>query len=359
MDPTALVTGDATIHVDLPPAALSDPAAGVASALTSRLLRWCPDLGGILLSYGDVELVRGNNDINRTSTSSDGSSAAAATKGGGKGKSESSSEKGSSSDDGKFVVAAGSSSSSAEISDYFAFVRVAALVRRALVFAPTAPMRLEGTVARVGGDYVGVLALGVFSAAIGGSALSNRYELSDVEVEVGVESGEKEDEGETEASAAPAASKKATAAPKRKKKKTKAWVLKSDRSQRLVEGTRVLFDVARVRRSDGGFVSILGSLDADGTGVVGASGVGGGISGDVVGSGGSVALKSKKKEKKKERSESSPLPATDAAADADAVPHEKPSSKRTKTISSSKGDEKKKKEKEKEKEAKKNKKAKK
>ena len=246
MNPAALVKGPATINVDLPPAALATPAAGVASALSKRLLRWCPDLGGVLLSYGSVELVGSHS-----------------------GKSE-----------GKNGTREGAEGSSAEISDYFGFVRVAAAVGDALVFAPTPGMRLEGTVARVGGDYVGVLALGVFSAAVGGAALSGRFDLEDVAVEEAGEAGEAAGAEEEEVAAAAAAAANTAAKTPRStttKEKTvtrKAWVCKADRSHRLVEGARVLFDVARVRRSDGGFVSISGSLESASSGVVGARGVG-------------------------------------------------------------------------------------
>ena len=102
-----------------------------------------------------------------------------------------------------------SSSSSAEISDYFGFVRVAAAVGDALVFAPSPGMRLEGTVARVGGDYVGVLALGVFSAAVGGEALSRRFELEEVAVRGGEEGRRGE---EAAAAAAGEAARRATGA---------------------------------------------------------------------------------------------------------------------------------------------------
>lgn len=246
MNPAVLVNGPATINVDLPPAALASPAAGVSSALSKRLLRWCPDLGGVLLSYGKLQLV------------------------------------GSHSDKGSGKKGTKEAANSAEISDYFGFVRVAAAVSDALVFAPTPGMRLEGTVARVGGDYVGLLALGVFSAAVGGVALSSRFELEEVAVEE-----EEEVKGEEEAKAATATAtatgteveggkKQKTTTTKTKKTKTvmkKAWVCKADKSHRLIEGARVLFDVARVRRSDGGFVSILGSLENASAGVVGARGV--------------------------------------------------------------------------------------
>lgn len=239
MNPAALVKGPATINVDLPPAALASPAAGVGSALSKRLLRWCPDLGGVLLSYGDVQIACSDGYRSRS-------------QGSGKREGEGSSSNG----------------NSAEISDYFGFICVAAAVADALVFAPSPGMRLEGTVARVGGDYVGVLALGVFSAAVGGAALSSRFELEEVAVEV-------EEEGATEGGVEGGGEEET----KRKTSKTsktvlkKAWVCKTDKSHRIIEGARVLFDVARVRRSDGDFVSILGSLESPSAGVVGARGV--------------------------------------------------------------------------------------
>lgn len=313
MNPAALVRGPATINVDLPPAALAAPAAGVASALSKRLLRWCPDLGGVLLSYGSVELLGSHS-----------------------GKREGKNSKGEGAEEG--------GNNSAEISDYFGFVRVAAAVGDALVFAPCPGMRLEGTVARVGGDYVGVLALGVFSAAVGGAALSGRFDLEDVEVE-------EEEAVEEEVEAAAAADEAATKTSKTsKKKKTvttmkKAWVCRADRSHRLVEGARVLFDVARVRRSDGGFVSITGSLESGSSGVVGAQGVGAAAASPAPASASAPAAK-KSKSTKSGIPSAAPTPASAAANG---------SSKRKKAEAGSaeKKKEPKKKEKEKEPEAKK------
>ena len=277
MNPAALVKGPATVNVDLPPAALASPAAGVTSALSRRLLRWCPDLGGVLLSYGSVELFGSH---------------------GGKTKSK----------NGKRE---GANNSSAEISDYFGFVRVAAAVSDALVFAPTPGMRLEGTVARVGGDYVGDLVLGVFSAAVGGAALSGRFELEEVAVEVEVE----EEAVEGEAAEEEVEGAKKTKKTKTKSKKTvmkKAWVCKRDKSHRLVEGQRVLFDVARVRRSDGGFVSILGSLENASSGAVGARGVSAAAPSSVPAPAPS-AKRSKSKSEKKSAPSVAPAPAPAAA----------------------------------------------
>jgi DNA-directed RNA polymerase I subunit RPA43 len=269
MNPAALVRGPATVNVDLPPAALASPAAGVALALSRRLLRWCPDLGGVLLSYGSVELVGGSHSGKTGSTNEK-------REGGGT-----------------------SSGGSAEISDYSGFVRVAAAVGDALVFAPSPGMRLEGTVARVGGDYVGVLALGVFSAAVGGEALSRRFELEEVAVEA---------EGAAAAAAAGEAAKGPQAPSRAGKTATeRAWVCKADRSHRLVEGARVIFDVARVRRSDGGFVSILGSLESTSSGAVGARGVG--AAADAAAPSSASAPSAKKKGKSEKRSAPSAAPA--------------------------------------------------
>ena len=288
MNPAALVKGPAIISVDLPPAALASPAAGVASALSKRLLRWCPDLGGVLLSYGSVELVGSHS---------------------GKGEGRK----------GKEAEETERNSSSAEISDYFGFVRVAAAVGDALVFAPTPGMRLEGTVARVGGDYVGVLALGVFSAAVGGAALSGRFDLEEVEVEE-EEAAEEAAAGEEqeEEVAGAAAAKKAKTTTKKKKKSTvtrkKAWVCRADRSHRLVEGARVLFDVARVRRSDGGFVSILGSLESASSGAVGARGVCGAAAAAAAPAASSLPASAPSAKKGKSSKSSSTAPAPAAAA---------------------------------------------
>ena len=63
MDPSALSAGRAVFTLDLAPAAAGAGAAGALAgakaALARRLLRWSPDLGGVLLGIKDERLVGG------------------------------------------------------------------------------------------------------------------------------------------------------------------------------------------------------------------------------------------------------------------------------------------------------------
>jgi len=63
MDPAALAAGPATFQLDLTPSAgssgLAGALAGARATLARRLLRWNPDLGGVLLGIRDERLVGG------------------------------------------------------------------------------------------------------------------------------------------------------------------------------------------------------------------------------------------------------------------------------------------------------------
>ena len=185
LDPATLVTARASLTVDLHPSSLADPAAGVRAALAARLLAWCPDLGGVLLAYEEPRL----------------------------------------------------DPAPARVRAATGFVRATA-TSRVTLFRPRPGALLPATVAATGADYVGLLVLGAFNAAVG-AARARRF--------------------------APPAEAGG------------AWVARDDPAHTLVEGADVLFRVLRVR-SDGGYVSLVGSLDGPGTGEVGraAAAAGGG-----------------------------------------------------------------------------------
>lgn len=173
MDPATLVTGVASLTVDLHPSSLADPCAGVRAALAARLLAWCPDLGGVLLAYDEPSL----------------------------------------------------DPAPARVRETTGFVRAKAAARVTL-FRPRPGALLPAAVAATGTDYVGLLVLGAFNAAVGARRAA-RF------VPPAVAGG--------------------------------AWVARDDPAHTLAEGTAVVFRVLRVR-SDGGYVSLVGSLDGPGTG---------------------------------------------------------------------------------------------
>ena len=178
MDPAALVTGTATVTVDLHPSSAGDAPTAVSSALARRLLTWCPDLGGVLLAAGEPDL---------------------STAGG-----------------------------VGTVRPLSGFVRVIAAAPVTL-FRPRPGARLPATVSRVGADYVGLHVLGAISGAVPAARLTRVF------------------------------------SPPRGD--SAAWVSTADPSHTLTEGTPVLFRVVRVR-SDGGYCSLVGALDVEGTGEV-------------------------------------------------------------------------------------------
>ena len=124
MDPAALVTGTATVTVDLHPSSVGDAPTAVASALARRLLTWCPDLGGVLLAAGAPDL----------------------TPSGGVG----------------------------TVRPLSGFVRVTAAARVTL-FRPRPGARLPATVSRIGADYVGLHVLGAISGAVPAARLTRVF----------------------------------------------------------------------------------------------------------------------------------------------------------------------------------------
>lgn len=119
----ATVTARFTLH--LHPSKTQDVMAGVREQLNMGLLRHSEDLGGVVLAYSDMRVAGG----------------------------------------------------SARLHPYFPFLAVTATAR-ATVFRPRKGQHLVGRVIKVGADYVGLLVLGVFNAAIGAQRIRREFKCS-------------------------------------------------------------------------------------------------------------------------------------------------------------------------------------
>lgn len=109
------------VRMALPAACLSDIRSGIDSVLASYLMRWRDDIQGVLLSFSHVELAQDSARVG----------AAAAM---------------------HFDVRA-----------------------QALVFRPAVGMLLDGVVAKVASDHIGLLVSGVFNASISGDSLTQGH----------------------------------------------------------------------------------------------------------------------------------------------------------------------------------------
>jgi DNA-directed RNA polymerase I subunit RPA43 len=216
----ALRSVRARFTLDLHPSRMADVGAGISDQLDAQLLRFSEDLGGVPLAYSAVRRVP----------------AAAAT-----------------------------------VSAYYAYVRVA-VEATALVFRPRVGARLAGRVIKVGSDYIGLLVLGVFNAAIPRDAIRREFAPD---------------------AAAPAEEPR--------------WVSRKHPGHAIGLGDDVRFELSGVSDA-GGFFSLAGALEAADTGEARFL-----ESRGVSTSGKAAAAASGKKQKRAEREA-----AADGDADADA-----------------------------------------
>ena len=109
------------VRVSLPAACLGNVRAGVDCVLASYLMKYREDINGVMLSFSDVELAQGSARVGDMAMM-------------------------------HFDVRA-----------------------QALVFRPAVGMLLQGVVAKVAGDHIGLLVSGVFNASISGDTLTEGY----------------------------------------------------------------------------------------------------------------------------------------------------------------------------------------
>jgi len=220
MEAALLCSVRARFTLDLHPSRMADVGAGISDQLDAQLLRFSEDLGGVPLAYSAVRRVP---------------------------------------------------SAAATVSAYYAYVRVA-VEATALVFRPAVGARLAGRVIKVGTDYLGLLVLGVFNAAIPRDAIRR---------ELGPDA------------AAPAEEPR--------------WVSRKHPGHAIGLGDDVRFELSGVSDA-GGFFSLAGALEAADTGEARFL-----ESRGVSTSGKAAAAASGKKQKRAEREA-----AADGDADADA-----------------------------------------
>ncbi|KAK9914793.1 hypothetical protein WJX75_000622 [Coccomyxa subellipsoidea] len=176
MDERALRRCKARFALDLHPSHCSDAMAGVKEQLNAWLLRWNHDVGGVMLSYSNPTL----------------------------------------------------ETAQARIHPYFPYFHVDVAAEMDL-FSPAPGHTITGQVNKIGTDYIGLLVLGIFNAAIGHQNIRAEFQHSAMD---------------------------------------NSWVSKRESSHCIKEGTNVIFTVHTVQ-NEGDFFSLTGKLDGAWTGAVG------------------------------------------------------------------------------------------
>lgn len=175
MQQEALETLTALFTIDLHPSRLHDVPAGVKEQLNAQLLKYSDDFDGVVISYSNERILKRDPFVGT----------------------------------------------------YFPYFRVE-VQARVLVFKPTPRSLLTGKVIKVGSDYIGLLVLDVFNAAIGRDSIRKEFNM----------------EGTSD-----------------------AWVSRKHPEHRLAVGSSVKFTVESVQ-DQAGFFSIVGSLQDHCTGEV-------------------------------------------------------------------------------------------
>lgn len=166
----------ARFAIDLHPSHCSDAMGGVQEQLNAWLLRWNHDLDGVMLSYSNAVL----------------------------------------------------ESTEARIHPYFPYFHVD-VTADVHLFSPAPGNVITGQVNKIGSDYIGLLILGVFNAAIGHQNIRSEFQHSATD---------------------------------------NSWVSRKKSGHHIEEGTSVIFTVHTVQ-NEGDFFSLTGKLDGAWTGAVG------------------------------------------------------------------------------------------